>query len=121
MEKIPSVINRYVDEARRVCGVLEGYMQGRDCLVGDKIKFADLAFVPWNERLDVVLMIKNEKKFDGFPKVKAWHESMASRPSWKKAMEIRAKLMDEQDLMWNGMPKGISNMGEYMEKIEHNE
>ncbi len=121
MEKIPSVINRYVDQARRVCGVLEGYLQGRDWLVGDKITFADLAFVPWNERLDVVLMIKNEKKFDGFPKVKAWHESMASRPSWKKAMEIRAKLMDEQGLMWNGMPIGISNMEEYMEKIEHNE
>lgn len=117
-EKVPSVINRYVDEARRVCGVLEKCMQNRDWLVGDKITFADLAFVPWNDRLEVVLMVENEKKFDGFPKVKAWHERMASRPSWKKAMEIRAKLMDEQGLMWNGMPKGINNMEEYVEKMK---
>lgn len=101
------MINRYVDEARRVCGVLEGCLQGRDWLVGDKITFADLAFVPWNDRLEVVLMVENEKKFEGFPNVKAWHERMTSRPSWTKAMEIRAKLMDEQGLMWNGMPKGF--------------
>ncbi|KAI4213977.1 MAG: hypothetical protein LQ351_003381 [Letrouitia transgressa] len=116
-EKVPSAINRYVDEARRVCGVLERCLQGKDWLVGDKISFADLAFVPWNDRLEVVLMVEDGRKFDGFPNVKAWHERMASRPSWKKAMEIRAQLMDEQGLMWNGMPKGVSNMEEYLEKI----
>ncbi|KAF4634843.1 hypothetical protein G7Y89_g3255 [Cudoniella acicularis] len=117
-EKIPSAINRYVEEAKRVCGVLEGSLAGKKWLVGDKITFADLAFVPWNDRLDAVLMCEGEKKFEGFPLVKAWHESMISRPSWKKAMEIRAKLMDIQGLAWNGMPKGVSNMEEYVEKIK---
>lgn len=96
-------------------------MQGKNWLVGDKITFADLAFVPWNDRLEVVFMVEDGKKFDGFPKVKSWHERMASRPSWKKAMDIRAKLMDEQGLMWNGMPKGVSNMEEYMENMEQDE
>jgi glutathione S-transferase len=117
-EKIPSAINRYVEEAKRVCGVLEASLAGKKWLVGYKITFADLAFVPWNDRLEAVLMSEEEKKFEGFPLVKAWHESMISRPSWKKAMEIRANLMDEQGLMWNGMPKGVSNMEEYMEKIK---
>ena len=98
--------------------MLERCLQDKNWLVGDKITFADLAFVPWNDRLDVVLMVEDDKKFDGFPKVKAWHERMASRPSWKKAMEIRAQLMDEQGLMWNGMPKGVTNMEEYMEKMK---
>ncbi|KAL8751472.1 MAG: hypothetical protein Q9184_006060 [Pyrenodesmia sp. 2 TL-2023] len=93
----------------------------KDWLVGDKMTFADLAFVPWNDRLDVVLMVGHEMKFDGFPNVKAWHERMVSRPSWKKAMEIRAKLMDEQGLMSNGMPKGVSNMDEYMKRIQEDE
>ena len=98
--------------------MLETCLQGKDWLVGDKITLADLVFIPWNDRLDVVLMVGQEQKFDGFPKVKAWHERMASRPSWRRAMEIRAKLMDEQGLMWNGMPKGVSDMEEYLKKME---
>ncbi|KAI4189164.1 MAG: hypothetical protein L6R41_001663 [Letrouitia leprolyta] len=116
-EKLPSAINRYVDESRRVCGVLERCLQGKNWLVGDKMTFADLVFVPWNDRLDVVLMVEDRMKFDGFPAVKAWHERMITRPSWKKAMGLRAKLMDDQGLMWNGMPKGVSNMEEYMERL----
>lgn len=80
--------------------------------------FADLVFVPWNERLEVVLMVDIDRKFDGFPNLKAWHELMVSRPSWKRTMDVRAKLMDEQGLMWNGMPKGIASMEEYIAKME---
>ena len=36
-------------------------------------------------------------------------------------MELRAKLMDEQGLDWNGMPKGISNMKEYEQKMKKDE
>jgi glutathione S-transferase len=32
-------------------------------------------------------------------------------------MEIRARLMDEQGLQWNGVPKGIETFTEYEEKI----
>jgi glutathione S-transferase len=117
-EKLPSAVNRYVEEAKRICGVLEQGLMDKNWLVGDKMTIADLAFVPWNDRLDVVLMCAAESKFDGFPRVKAWHESMITRPSWKKAMDIREKLMDEQGLMWNGMPKDVSNMDEYQAKIK---
>lgn len=89
--------------------------------MGNKITFADLSFVPWNDRLDIVLMVEREKIFDEYPAVKSWHERLTSRPSWKKAMEIRAELMDEQGLMWNGMPKGVSNMNEYVEKMKQDE
>lgn len=33
-------------------------------------------------------------------------------------MSIRDKLMDEQGLQPNGMPKGITNMKEYKEYLE---
>ncbi|KAG9375980.1 Glutathione S-transferase II [Pyrenophora tritici-repentis] len=117
-EKLPSAINRYVEEAKRICGVLEQSLTDREWLVGDKMTIADLAFVPWNDRLDVVLMCPIESKFDSFPRVKDWHERMIARPSWKKAMDIRTKLMDEQGLMWNGMPEDIANMEEYQAKIK---
>jgi glutathione S-transferase len=116
-EKIPSAVERYQNEARRVLSVLDGVLEGREWLVGDKITFADLAFAPWNERLDSVLGVPAENKLDGFPNVKVWHERMVSRPSWKKAADMRIRLMDEQGLAPNGMPKEMKNFQEFQEKI----
>jgi len=36
-------------------------------------------------------------------------------------METRARLIDEQGLTWNSMPKGINNMAENGEKIKRDE
>ncbi|KAK6197114.1 hypothetical protein LQW54_010909 [Pestalotiopsis sp. IQ-011] len=51
----------------------------------------------------------------------AWHERITSRPSWKKAMELRAKLMDEQGLTWTGTPKGFERLAEYQEVLKAND
>ena len=120
-EKIPSVIERFANEIKRVLGVLEIVLSAKPAdaqwLVGDKMTFADMAFVPWNFRLADVLMQPWDDIWDGFPHVRAWHERMVELPSWKRAMEIRARLMDEQGLQWNGVPKGIENFTEYEQKI----
>ncbi|GAB7332119.1 hypothetical protein MBLNU13_g03999t1 [Cladosporium sp. NU13] len=49
-EKLPSAIERYVNEIDRVIGVLELGLEanGTGWLVGDKCTFADLSFVTWN-------------------------------------------------------------------------
>ncbi|KAI0466915.1 glutathione S-transferase [Xylaria cf. heliscus] len=110
-EKVPSAIERYANEIRRVLGVLDGVLAGKSeprWLVGDKMTFADLAFVPWNDRLDATLGVPDADKFKGFPHVQDWHERMVQRPAWKKAMALRARLMDEQGLDWNGAPKGTN-------------
>lgn len=120
-EKLPSAIERYKKEVKRFLGVLEGCLEGRQWLVGDKCTFADLSFVTWNDRVDALFAVPAENKFDGFPNVKTWHERMTSRPSWKIAMVRRAVCMDEQGLMWNGMPKGIKTHEEYMEKMKRDE
>jgi glutathione S-transferase len=116
-EKLPSAIERYQNEVRRILGVLEGLLEGKEWLVGDKITYADLAFLPYNDRVEWFLGAAAEKRFDGFPNVKAWHERMTSRPSWQKCMETRDILMDEQGLMPNGMPKNMSNIQEYQTVI----
>ncbi|KAI2601790.1 glutathione S-transferase II [Hypoxylon sp. NC1633] len=119
--KLPTAIERCNEQVTRVLGVLEGWLEGKEWLVGDKITYADLAWLPWNDRLESVLLCPADTKFAGFPNVQAWHERMASRPSWKKSMEIRARLMDEQGLEWNGMPKGINNLKEYEDKMAADE
>ena len=42
---------------------------------------------------------------------------MVTRDSWKKAMVLRDKYMDEQGLQPNGIPKGIKTFQEYEELI----
>lgn len=97
-EKIPSVIERYANEIKRVLGVLEIVLSAKPAdaqwLVGSKMTFADMAFVPWNCRLDEVLKQSWDEVFEGVPHVRAWHERMIALPSWKRAMDIRARLMN---------------------------
>lgn len=132
-EKIPSAIERYSNEIRRVLGVLDGVLAAKAkaaghagpedpvWLVGDKMTFADMAFVPWNFRLSEVLLQSWDEVWAGLPYARAWHERMIELPSWKRSMEHRARLMDEQGLQWNGVPKGIETFTEYEEKIAKGE
>lgn len=69
--KLPSAIERYQNEVQRIHGVLDGGLQDRECLVGDIITYADLAFVTWNERSDAVLECAPAEMFKGFPRVQA--------------------------------------------------
>lgn len=113
-EKLPSAQERYNNEVKRILGVLENHLAGRQWLVGDKCTFADLSFVTWNDRMDMVLGVPDSKPLKDFPNVEAWHNRMISRDSFKNAMRTREKLMDEQGLM----PKGINNMAEYEAKMK---
>ncbi|KAH7408092.1 glutathione S-transferase [Phaeosphaeria sp. MPI-PUGE-AT-0046c] len=117
-EKIPSAIDRYTNELKRILGVLEGALEGKQWLVGDRITFADLSFAPWNDRIDALLACKPNEKFEGFPNVQAWHGRMTSRSAWKAIMEKRAVLMDEQGFLPNGMPKSVKSSQEYQDIIK---
>ncbi|OJJ99076.1 hypothetical protein ASPACDRAFT_120172 [Aspergillus aculeatus ATCC 16872] len=118
-EKLPSVIDRYVTEVRRVLGVLDTVLADKTWLVGDKLTFADLAFVPWNGRLNYLLP-EAEQDLAAWPNVQAWQRRMEARPAWRTCIERRDRLMDEQGLQPNGMPKGVSNIREYEELIARN-
>lgn len=84
-EKIPYGMERYKNEAKRVTGVLEKELEGRDWLVGDKYTYADVAFVPWQKLIP--LCFPDENFYDEFPRVKAWLERMYARPAVNKVME----------------------------------
>ncbi|ROV99108.1 hypothetical protein VMCG_06592 [Cytospora schulzeri] len=119
--KIQSAIDRYANEIKRVLGVLEVVLAAKPAdaqwLVGDKMTFADMSFMPWNFRLNEVLLQSWDEVWEGVPHVRAWHERMVELPSWKRCMEHRARLMEEQGLQWNGVPKGIETFNDYEAKI----
>ncbi|KAI0389795.1 glutathione S-transferase [Xylariaceae sp. FL0594] len=121
-EKVESATDRYNGELRRVLGVLEGWLEERDWLVGDKMTYADLTFAPWNDRIDTVVCCEAGDKFKGFPRVQAWHERMTSRPAWKRSMDVRQRLMSEAGLDNNtGRPARFKTYKEYEEAIARGE
>ncbi|QKX57119.1 uncharacterized protein TRUGW13939_04227 [Talaromyces rugulosus] len=79
-ERVQTAIDRYVNEIRRVSGVLNGFLEGRSYLVDDKCSYADLVFVSWFEIIPWVAEgdIDLEKDFHN---VYRWLESLKSRPS----------------------------------------
>ncbi|KAI1335705.1 glutathione S-transferase [Xylariaceae sp. FL0016] len=99
-EKVQSAIERYTNQVTRVLCVLEGCLEGKEWLVGDKMTYVDMAWVPWNDRVDTSLGIPESDKFKGFPNVKAWHERMVSLPSWEKTIQLKAKLVNKQGIIW---------------------
>ena len=99
------MIDRYKNEIKRVTGVIDAHLAktGQEYLVGDKITFADLMFIPWDN-----LSLGEGMGPDGglgkefrekdwpeqYPKAYEWHKKLMARPSVKKTMEIVAKARD---------------------------
>ncbi|GFF75153.1 hypothetical protein IFM47457_03826 [Aspergillus lentulus] len=73
-EQLQTAVERYVNEIRRVSGVLNGVLADRKYLVNDKCSYADIV-VPWvaGDATDL------EKDF---PNVYAWLNRLKSRPSF---------------------------------------
>ncbi|MCJ1310979.1 hypothetical protein MMC25_004648 [Agyrium rufum] len=86
-EKLPSAQERNGNELKRVVGVLDGYLKGKDWLVGDKCTYADLAFVMWNACIPFVMGAGPvEFKVEEFPDFTHWQNAMLSRPSVQQVM-----------------------------------
>ncbi|KAJ5836269.1 Glutathione S-transferase/chloride channel C-terminal [Penicillium robsamsonii] len=86
-EKLQSAIDRYVNEIRRVSGVLDRTLQGKQYLVGDKFSYADVAFLPWY-LVTIQLEIDTAKDF---PNVAAWLKRVQERPSIAKSVQDRVE------------------------------
>ena len=81
-EQIPYAINRYTNEAKRLYGVMDRQLAGRDWFAGD-YSIADMAIFPWLrswERQGVVL--------DEYPNVKRWFEAMNARPAVQRGLMV---------------------------------
>lgn len=90
--KIPIAIDRYINEIRRVSGVLDGVLTGRKYLVGDgeKCTYADLAFITW--QTSILRIIEYDQAKD-FPNLQAWIDRMSERPIIKTVLkEVTEKL-----------------------------
>ncbi|WP_262690130.1 glutathione binding-like protein [Kordiimonas aestuarii] len=83
----PYPVERYTKEAKRLLGVLEAHLEGRDYLVGD-YTIADMATVPWVNCLEEFYEATAQVGLDDFPNVQAWRARFNARPAVQKGRKV---------------------------------
>ena len=82
-EKVPYAINRYFNECRRLYGVLDSRLEGREYIANNEVSIADFCTVPWVFRHDW-----QEIDLDEFTNVKRWYDNMMQRPALTRGMNL---------------------------------
>ncbi|MFC0341829.1 glutathione S-transferase C-terminal domain-containing protein [Paracoccus niistensis] len=81
--------DRYVNEARRLLGVLDRQLQGREWITGD-YSIADIATAPWVRTLSVNYEAQDLVRLSGFTHVAAWMERFLARPAVQRGLTVGA-------------------------------
>jgi len=83
--------DRYVAESRRLLGVLEGRLEGRDWIMGENYTIADIASLGWVRNLIGFYEAGDLVGFADFPRVAAWLERGLARPAVQRGLNIPAR------------------------------
>ncbi|OBT66248.1 hypothetical protein VE03_04282 [Pseudogymnoascus sp. 23342-1-I1] len=88
-EKLPSAQQRYKEQVFRVYDVLNRALEGKEYLVGDKCTYADISFIAWDHRIQIVFeddfgVEELEKKYPNYVR---WHKTVAARKAVKEVLE----------------------------------
>jgi GST-like protein len=83
-------LQRYVAESKRLLGVLDARLDGRDWVMGD-YTIADIAMLGWVRNLIGFYGARDLVEFDGLKNVPAWLERGLARPAVQRGLEIPAR------------------------------
>lgn len=75
-QKVPYAIERYVNETRRLYGVLDRRLHGRGFIAGKDYTVADMACYPW-----IVPWEAQGMDLGDFPHLRRWFDAIAARPA----------------------------------------
>jgi GST-like protein len=94
-EKLPSAIQRYHNECRRLFEVLEGQLKGREFLC-DEYSIADIANWCW-----VRIYRWSGVNVDGLTNLQAWIARMEARPACQRGIVVPEPLVlkDNEDVL----------------------
>jgi len=81
-EKLPSAIERYQNESKRIYEVIDKYLAegNKQYLVGDRFTIADIAFYPW-----VKVVAYAQVDISVYTHVKQWYDRIEAHDSVKRA------------------------------------
>ena len=82
-KKIPYAIERYINESKRLYGVLNKQLMGQKYVAGE-YSIADMAILPWALRHDW-----QNISLEDYPYVQDYITRLTARPAVQKALEIQ--------------------------------
>ncbi len=82
--------DRYVEEAKRLLGVMDGQLEGREWLIGDDYTVADIATLGWVRNLIGFYGAGEIVGFERFTNVAAWLERGLARPAVQRGLVVAA-------------------------------
>lgn len=84
-------VERYRDESKRLLGVLESRLQGRQWIMGDEYTIADITTFPWLRGADIFYGGREVLEYAKFPAVMDWLQRCIDRPASEKGLNIPVK------------------------------
>ena len=87
--KAPYAEERYLNENKRLYGVLDKRLGETAYLASDAYSIADIATFPWIARWDWQTMNLND-----YPNLKRWYLELAARPAVQKGFDVPKKVQD---------------------------
>jgi GST-like protein len=84
-------LDRYANESKRLMGVLEGRLKGRQWIMGDEYTIADIATFPWVRTLRDFYQADDLIGLKDFPETIEWLERCLARPASQKGLTIPAR------------------------------
>jgi GST-like protein len=80
--------DRYAAECRRLLGVLDGRLRGRNWIMGDEYTIADIATLPWVNNLVGFYDAGELVGFDRFAEVQRVLDAFRARPAVQRGLRI---------------------------------
>jgi GSH-dependent disulfide-bond oxidoreductase len=80
--------DRYVNESKRLLGVMESHLANRQWFVGDEFTIADISMLGWVRNLVGFYGARELVEFDAFKHVPAWLERGLARPAVQRGLNI---------------------------------
>ena len=83
-------LQRFVDESKRLLGVLDGRLDGREWVMDD-YSIADISLLGWVRNLITFYEARDLVDFDALKNVPAWLERGVARPAVQRGLQIPSK------------------------------
>ena len=81
-------LERYRDEAKRLLGVLEQRLEGREWMMDGEYTIADIAIFPWVRTIRTTYEAADITGLDRLRNVNAWLERCLARPASQRGLNI---------------------------------
>jgi len=83
--------DRYVDETKRLLGVMDKHLDGRTWFVGEQFSIADVSMIGTVNNLITFYGARDITGFDEFANVRAWLDRALARPAVQRGLKTPAR------------------------------